>query len=113
MWGRPLLLPLRTPRRSRAEPMRIRRTIRLRAFPRITLGISVSATAAESGVITASVSGGGDGNLANNMSSVKFSITASPDLTITLAHAGTFAQGNVANYQITVRNIGAAKTNGV
>jgi len=83
------------------------------AFPRITLGISVPATATESGAITATVSGGGDGNLANNMSSVKFSITASPDLTITLAHTGTFAQGNVANYQITVRNIGAAKTNAV
>src|SRR5437867_6073542 len=83
------------------------------AFPRITLGISVPTTATESGAITATVSGGGDGNLANNMSSVKFSITASPDLTITLAHTGTFAQGNVANYQITVRNIGAAKTNAV
>jgi uncharacterized repeat protein (TIGR01451 family) len=83
------------------------------SFPVITLNVTVSKTAPSSVTNTATVSGGGDTNLANNSASDPTTINQVADLTITKTHNGTFAQGQIGRiYTITVTNSGATATSG-
>ena len=83
------------------------------SYPPITLTVNVSASAPASVVNTATVSGGGDANAANNVANDTTIISAGPDLTILKSHVGTFTQGQTgAPYTITVTNSGATPTSG-
>ena len=77
----------------------------------ITVTVSISKTAPAVVVNQATVSGGGDGNAANNAASDTTNITFVPDLTITKSHIGTFVAGDTGKtYTITVANVGSAPT---
>src|SRR5438552_813971 len=75
------------------------------SFPSITLTVNVAANAPASVTNTATVSGGGDTNAANNTASDPTTITAiplPPDLSIAKTHVGNFSQGQVGTaYTIT------------
>src|SRR5207302_846869 len=61
---------------------------------------------------SATVSGGGELNTANDTANDPTTISA-PDLTITKTHNGSFTQGQTgATYAITVTNSGTAATSG-
>jgi uncharacterized repeat protein (TIGR01451 family) len=60
---------------------------------------------------TASVSGGGQTNTANDSSSDPTTVL-SPDLTISKSHTGNFTQGGTGAYSLTVGNTGTAATSG-
>jgi uncharacterized repeat protein (TIGR01451 family) len=82
-------------------------------YPSITIGCSVSTTAAPSIVNTANVSGGGELNIANDSASDSIVVAQVADLTITKTHSGTFEQGSTGGrYQINVRNSGVGPTVG-
>ena len=86
------------------------------AYPPLTLTVNVPGNAPASVTNTASVSGGGDGNPANNTATDPTTISPAltPDLTITKTHAGSFVQGQTGGaYTITVKNSGSATTSGV
>src|SRR5205814_449488 len=87
------------------------------SYPSITLTVNVAANAAASVTNTATVSGGGDVNAANNTASDPTTVTAAPqppDLSITKTHVGNFSQGQVgATYTVTVTNSGTGLTSGV
>ncbi len=58
---------------------------------------------------TATVSGGGETNTANDTATdvTAISVAGVPDLTLTKTHAGTFTQGQTgATYTLTVSNSG-------
>ena len=78
--------------------------------------VNVSSTAPASVTNTATVSGGGDVNTANNTASdptTVNAVVATPDLTISKSHTGNFFQGQTgATYTITVSNIGSGATSG-
>ncbi|HKO96860.1 MAG TPA: LamG-like jellyroll fold domain-containing protein, partial [Pyrinomonadaceae bacterium] len=77
------------------------------SYPDITLTVDVAANANPSITNTASVSGGGDTNTANNSSSDSTTVVQVPDLTIDKAHIGSFFQGQSgAQYTVTVGNAG-------
>ena len=62
---------------------------------------------------TASVSGGGDGDAANNTANDATTILPGADTTISKSHSGSFIQGQQgATYTITVGNSGGSPTNG-
>ena len=62
---------------------------------------------------TATVSGGGEINTANNTASDIATIGSGSDLTINKSHSGNFTQGQTgATYTITVGNTGGAATTG-
>ena len=82
------------------------------AYPVITLTVNVAANAPSSVTNTATVSGGGEVNTANDVASDPTGISA-PDLTITKTHTGNFAQGQIgATYTIIASNVGTGSTNG-
>ncbi len=80
----------------------------------ITLTVDVSGSAPSSVTNIATVSGGGEVNIANDMASDPTTINASaPDLTISKSHTGNFTQGQTgATYTITASNVGAGATSG-
>ncbi len=79
----------------------------------ITLKVNVAADAPASVTNTATVSGGGDANAANNTATDDTTITpVTPDLTITKKHSGAFKKGKNGTYTIKVTNIGSAPTSG-
>src|SRR5688572_5909754 len=83
------------------------------SYPAITLTVTVANNAPTSVTNTASVSGGGQTNTANDSASDPTTITQLPDLIIAKSHAGDFNQGQTgATYSITVTNSGFAATNG-
>ena len=83
------------------------------SYPAITLTVNVANNAAASLTNTATVSGGGELNLANDVSANATTITQLADLTITKTHAGSFTLGQTgATYTITVANSGAGATSG-
>ena len=83
------------------------------SYPAITLTVTVAGNAPASVTNTATVSGGGEVNTANDTAGDPTTITQEPDLTISKSHAGNFAQGQTgATYTITVSNIGSASTSG-
>ncbi len=61
----------------------------------------------------ATVSGGGDGNAANNSASDTATVMPAADLRITKSHTGNFTQGQPGTYTITVSNGGGSETSGL
>ena len=83
------------------------------SYPILYVVVSVSKAAPSLVTNTATVSGGGDTNPANNSASDPTTIVQAPDLTIAMTHSGTFAQGQTGRtYTITVDNIGGGATTG-
>ncbi len=83
------------------------------SYPAITLTVNVAPDAPASVNNTATASGGGEVNTANNTASDVTTITPPPDLTVTKTHSGNFVQGGIgATYTITVNNAGSAPTSG-
>ncbi|MEA2994312.1 MAG: hypothetical protein QOD40_3232 [Alphaproteobacteria bacterium] len=83
------------------------------SYPPITLTVNVASNAPASVTNTATVSGGGDSNNANNSASDPTTVTQLPDLTITKTHSGTAQQGQTGfTYTITVSNVGAGPSSG-
>jgi fimbrial isopeptide formation D2 family protein/uncharacterized repeat protein (TIGR01451 family) len=83
------------------------------SYPVITITVDVSSTAASSVTNTATVSGGGQTNTANDTANDATTVTQLPDLTITKSHTGNFSQGQTgATYSIIVTNSGGATTSG-
>src|SRR5437667_1091558 len=81
------------------------------SYPAITLTVNVANNAAASVTNSASVSGGGQTNTANDSPNDATTINQLPDLTITKSHSGNFTQGQVgATYSITATNSGSAPT---
>ena len=83
------------------------------SYPGINLFVSVDHDAPVSVMNSATVSGGGEINTANDMASNTAAVKQMPDLAITKSHVGTWHQGDVAkDYTISVANVGYADTNG-
>src|SRR3989475_91189 len=83
------------------------------SYPPITLTVNVAGNAPASVTNTATVSGGGELNTANNTASDLTIIGQVPDLTITKSHVGNFTQGQTAaSYTLTASNVGAGPTSG-
>src|SRR5206468_3444468 len=73
----------------------------------------VASNAPASVTNTATVTGGGEINTADDTASDPTTITQVADLTISTSHTGTFHPGDSADtYTITVTNVGAASTDG-
>jgi uncharacterized repeat protein (TIGR01451 family) len=83
------------------------------SYPAITLTVNVANNAAASMTNTATVSGGGEVNTANDTSSDPTTVTQVADLTIIKSHTGNFRQGDTGDtYTITVSNPGPGATSG-
>ena len=83
------------------------------SYPPITVTVTVASNAPASVTNTATVSGGGEINVANDTATDPTTIDPLPDLTINKSHTGNFAQGQVgATYSITATNSGSAATSG-
>ncbi len=73
------------------------------SYPPITLTVNVAPTAPPAAVNSAVVTGGNDGNSANNTVTDPTTIILGPDLTITKTATGSFTQGQTgAGYTLTV-----------
>ena len=86
------------------------------SYPAMTVTVNVASTAPASVTNTATVSGGGQTNTANDSASDVTTITPVPvaNLTVTKTHAGTLTQGQTgATYTVTVRNSGTGPTSGL
>jgi uncharacterized repeat protein (TIGR01451 family) len=82
------------------------------SYPGINLFLSVDNDAPASVMNTATVSGGGEINTANDTASNTASVTQKADLSIAKSHNGTWHRGDVGKtYAITVSNVGHASTN--
>ena len=78
----------------------------------INVTVTVANNAASPLVASATVSGGGEQNTANDTASDSVTITGPADLTVTKSHSGNFTAGQTgATYTIGVNNIGLAPTN--
>jgi len=83
------------------------------AYPAITVTVNVSDTAPASITNTASVSGGGEANLSNDVAADPTSVTQLPDLTISISDSGNFSQGGTGViYTISVTNIASVNSKG-
>jgi uncharacterized repeat protein (TIGR01451 family) len=86
------------------------------SYPAITVTVNVANNAPATVLNTAVVSGGGELNVGNNTATDSTTITQAtptfPDLTITKSHSGVFQAGGSGVYNLAVRNIGQASTNG-
>jgi uncharacterized repeat protein (TIGR01451 family) len=83
------------------------------SYSDVKVWVDVNGNAPASVINTASVSGGGDTNNANNSASDPTTIVQAPDLTITKTHSGTFLPGDIGRtYTITVTNSGPASSSG-
>ncbi len=83
------------------------------SYPPVTIAVNVATNAAASLTNTATVSGGGETNTANDTASEVTTITQMPDLTVASTHSGTFKQGDTADtYTITVTNAGLGPISG-
>src|SRR5205823_13990608 len=83
------------------------------SYPKITLTVNVASDAPASVTNTATVSGGGETNTANNTASNPTTINTPPDLTINKSHSGNFRVGQTgATYSIVVTNSGGTATSG-
>ncbi len=80
----------------------------------INVSVVVDGDAPVSVTNTATVSGGGDTNAANNTASDPTTIIRVPDMTVTKTHEGAFAQGQIGRtYTIVAKNSGGAATSGM
>ncbi|HLW98829.1 MAG TPA: S8 family serine peptidase [Candidatus Acidoferrales bacterium] len=83
------------------------------SYPAITVTVNVANNAPVSVTNTATVSGGGQVNLSNDVATDQTNISPAPDLNVLKAHAGNFVQGQTgATYTITVNNVGLGPTSG-
>ncbi len=84
------------------------------SYPDITVTVNVAANAPASVINTATVSGGGETNTANDTATDPTTITQlSPDLKITKSHSGTAQQGQIGfTYTLKVENVGLSPTSG-
>ena len=83
------------------------------SYPALTLTVSVASGASGNVTNTATVSGGGETNTANDTASDTVAITPPADLTVGMTDSGNFKQGDAADaYTITVTNAGAGATAG-
>jgi uncharacterized repeat protein (TIGR01451 family) len=83
------------------------------SYPAITLTVNVAANAASSITNSATVSGGGETNTANDTVTDLTTVNGVSDLTITKSHTGSFTQGQIgATYTLTAKNSGTAATSG-
>ena len=84
------------------------------SYPAITLTVSVAAGTSASFINTATVSGGGEVNTANDSASDPTTLAQVPDLSILSTHSGSFTAGQTgAAYTIRVSNVqGNAATTG-
>jgi uncharacterized repeat protein (TIGR01451 family) len=83
------------------------------AYPPIMLTVSVASDAPSSVINTATVSGGGETNTANDMATDPTTVGPGADLTVAKTHAANFAPGQTgAIYTITVGNAGTGPTTG-
>ena len=84
------------------------------SYPPITLTVTVASTAPSSVTNTATVSGAGDTNPANNTANDPTTVTPiNPDLSISKTHSGNAQRGQAGfAYTIAVSNIGALPTSG-
>ncbi len=82
------------------------------SYPAITLTVNVATNAAGQVTNAATVSGGGEINLANDSTAdITTVIQLGPDPTITMNHTGTFIQGQTGTYNLTVTNVGLSALN--
>jgi uncharacterized repeat protein (TIGR01451 family) len=84
----------------------------LASYPTIALNVNVAGNAPPSVINTATVSGGGELNTANNTASDPTTIDPAPSLSITKSHTGNFTVGQTGTYTISVGDIGSLATNG-
>jgi uncharacterized repeat protein (TIGR01451 family) len=82
------------------------------SYPAITVIVTVSNTAPASLTNTASVSGGGQTNTANDTASDPTTINGVTDLRIAKTHTGNFTVGVNGTYTLTASNAGSAATSG-
>ena len=81
------------------------------SYPVLTLTVNVAANAPANVVNTATVSGGGETNTANDTASDPTVIVQVADMAIASAHVGNFEQGDIGDtYTITVSNVGPGPT---
>jgi len=79
------------------------------SYPPINLFVSVDTDAPTSVMNSATVSGGGEINTANDTASITSPVKQMPDLAITKSHIGAWHQGDVGrDYTIIVSNVGHA-----
>ncbi len=84
------------------------------SYASITVTVNVAANAPASVINSATVSGGGELNTANDGANDPTTIGNGPDLIVTKSHSGNFTQGQTgAQYTITVKNTGGTATSGV
>jgi uncharacterized repeat protein (TIGR01451 family) len=84
------------------------------SFPSITLTVNVAIDAPPTLTNTATVSGGGQTNTANDLVG-DFTIIEpppGPDLTATQSHPGVFLLGRTGDYTLTASNVGTTATSG-
>src|SRR5207237_150494 len=82
-------------------------------YPTITVTVNVAANAPATVINSATISGGGELNAANDTSNDPTTITPVADLTVSKTHSGNFTQGQTgAAYTITVTNSGPGPTLG-
>jgi uncharacterized repeat protein (TIGR01451 family) len=83
------------------------------SYPGLTLTVDVGANAPASVTNTASVSGGGEINTANDTANDPTTIVPAADLSIAKTHSGTFKAGAIGvTYTIVVSNVGLGPTVG-
>jgi len=83
------------------------------SYPPITLAVNVSDTAAASITNTATVSGGGEVNVSNDVATDPTNVTQLPDLTLAMTDSANFSQGATGvMYTINVSNIASVPTKG-
>src|SRR5262249_32019498 len=83
------------------------------SYPPVTLAVDVESDAPPSVTNTATISGGGDVNTANNTATDLTQINRGQNLTVTKSHTGTFTRGQKGvTYTIPVTNVGGAPTVG-
>jgi uncharacterized repeat protein (TIGR01451 family) len=82
------------------------------SYPPITLQVDIASNAPASVINSATISGGGDLNTANNTVSDPTTIIPAADLSLSIQHSGTFTQGQRGTYTITVMN-NSGPTNGL
>jgi uncharacterized repeat protein (TIGR01451 family) len=83
------------------------------SYASLILVVNVAPNAPPSVKNRATVSGGGETNIANDTAADETLIAQVPDLVVTSSHSGDFRQGDVGDtYTLTVTNVGSAATTG-
>ncbi len=84
------------------------------SYPAITLTVNVANNAAGQLTNSATVSGGGEVNLANDSATdITTIIQLGPDPTIAITHTGAFIQGQTGTYNLSVTNVGLSSLTGL